>query len=724
MKKILPTPRKLEYSAQETEFDGFSEIVINIDADETILVGLDLLKERFTVPKAETEILVFERSADAFFEEKNATEQGYILTRDKNATRISAKSSIGFFYGCMTLLQLFGKAPTDISIYDRPDVRYRGNMNTLWAETGVWSYDFGDGIEAAEKRLKAAIDDMVRAKLNLLYADGFGFANDRFPGYNELMTRISAYARVRGMKISSGGYGMGYGASANFPFSGEVFKNRHPYPNGEIYDCIGTCLRDRPDMSPEDLMGRSYGTCLTNDALTDAKIEEIRNYVKNTGVRSVFLHNMDSDEIHEPLWLARCECCRKRFPNDDLYAADGAAGAFAYFYDRILDALLPEFPDLEVCGCSPGYAYHTLTNDQNFEKCRRFWSAVVGNMRNKRGYVTMFRELFVQKTEDRYRYDMLDEVLPAYGSAYFSGGDGFYSDKCYTPSAAYIAFMKNSEVIICANGSALQKPTQYANAEYMWNATNSAFYNVERIYGYEEFTKRYDELREGMYRPDGIYGKDGLLDRSCEILFGDSYGARIADAFRLRGRNNEVPIFTACNVEIWTNHNNYNLPFNWDIEIPRERQELSLERFTESAIVTYSAVDILEEVLRSDTGGLRGREHIEFLLRSAKACAKLCKLLSGYMALYIEADKHFDGEVPAREDIKERALSIAREARLALASFQEENIRPFDIYGGIFTRRDEIFEFVSYSLGQIVQSVETSKRIPDKKRPIKSRKWW
>ena len=178
MKKILPTPRKLEYSAQETEFDGFSEIVINIDADETILVGLDLLKERFTVPKAETEILVFERSADAFFEEKNATEQGYILTRDKNATRISAKSSIGFFYGCMTLLQLFGKAPTDISIYDRPDVRYRGNMNTLWAETGVWSYDFGDGIEAAEKRLKAAIDDMVRAKLNLLYADGFGFDAD------------------------------------------------------------------------------------------------------------------------------------------------------------------------------------------------------------------------------------------------------------------------------------------------------------------------------------------------------------------------------------------------------------------------------------------------------------------------------------------------------------------------------------------------------------------
>jgi hypothetical protein len=58
---------------------------------------------------------------------------------------------VGFFYGAMTLLQLYGNAPFEFEIKDRPNIKFRGNMNTLWAESGVWSYDFGDGLDNALK---------------------------------------------------------------------------------------------------------------------------------------------------------------------------------------------------------------------------------------------------------------------------------------------------------------------------------------------------------------------------------------------------------------------------------------------------------------------------------------------------------------------------------------------------------------------------------------------
>ena len=707
MIKILPTPKRFIQS-ENTASLSISEIITKIERDETVECGINAVLAKSIEGAENKPSLILEYSKDEFFKEKNAEEQGYILVGNRELIRLCAKSSIGFLYGLMTLSQLMEKAPSEFEIYDAPAIRFRGNMNTLWAESSVWSYDFGDGLEGAERRLYMAIDDMMRAKLNLMYADAFGFASGRFDGYDEFMMRISKYAKVRGVRLMVGGYGMGYGMSACYPFMGKVFRNRYPYPDGELYDCIGTCERDNPDMPISRVQGRSYGTCLSNDGLTDDKIAEIKDYLLKTGVSVIYLHNMDADEIHEPLWLARCERCRAKYPSDDLYAKDGLAGAFADFYDRMLDSLLVDVPDLIICAISPGYAYHTSTKDKNFEKCRKFWSCVMKYMRNKKGLLPSFRELFVQKTEERYRFDMLDEVLDSYGCAFFSGGDGFYSDKCYTPSAAYVSAMKNSELIICANGSALQKPTQYANAEYLWNPTNSAFYNVELCYGYDKFTKQYDDLREGIIRPTGIYGTDGLLEASCNLLFGKSCGKRVADVFRLRGRNNEAPIFTVCNVEIFTNHNKYNLPFNWDTQISKDEQIKYRERFSESALVTESARDILFEIISSNEIDEPAREHLSFLAYSAKICANLTRLLTRYMDLYIEADKYFSENIAYNGDICERATAISDEADLLLAEFEREGLKPFDIYGGIFTRREEVFEFVSYSAKQIVKSIKTN----------------
>ena len=721
--KIIPTPEKCVFSKETAPLLGFSEIEIKVAIDDTVSFAISEIHKAYAVPSG-NERLVLSYSDDEFFLSKNANEQGYILTRRDGEITILAKSSVGFMYGAMTLLQLAGDAPRDIEIHDRPTIRFRGNMNTLWAESGVWSYDFGDGKDAAMQRLFEAVDCMARAKLNLIYADAFGFGCDRFPGYNDMMTSLSEYAGVRGIKIMAGGYGMGYGQSGSYHFSGKVFRNRYPYPDGELYECIGTCLRDEENTPIEKLQGRTFGTCLTNTALTDDKIAEIREYLKNTGVRALYMHNVDADEIHEPLWLARCERCRALYPDDSLYGKEGAAGAFASFYDYILDALLPEFPDLIVCPISPGYAYHTMTSDYSFDKCIKFWSSVMRFMRHKEGVLPMFRELFIQKHDKRLRFDMINEAIPKYSCAFFSGGDGFYTDKIYTPSAPYIKAMKGCELIVCANGGALQKTTQYANAEYLWNPSSSSFYDLRLFDNYEEMTRHYDALRRGEIRPDGIFGAGGLLDTSCRLIYGDKHGVRIADVFRLHGDKGECPVFTPCSVEIYTHMNTYNLLISWDDELTAEKQKVMRERFAVCAELTKEANLIFSEVLSKDQGDLKNRKEIEFLYNSTKITMRLCEIYADYMNLYIELDEYFRGGGVIPHNAVKRCESIIEKSNEMLRLFKNDSYKPFDIFGGIFVRREEVFEFAAYSAGQMIKSITENQRHPSTRRPLKESNWW
>ena len=195
--KIIPTPQVYTCTENVKPITGFSEIVCKVTEDETVTWGLEKLQE---IAGNGAEKLTLQYGDDAFFEEKNAAEQGYILKRDASGVVITAKTSVGVLYGLMTLRQLCEQAPETFEIFDRPQIRFRGNMNTLWAESGVWSYDFGDGVENAKKRIKEAIDQHALTKMNLMYADAFGFNTERFPGYNALMTELTEYARVRGVR--------------------------------------------------------------------------------------------------------------------------------------------------------------------------------------------------------------------------------------------------------------------------------------------------------------------------------------------------------------------------------------------------------------------------------------------------------------------------------------------------------------------------------------------
>ena len=717
--KLLPTPQVYTRGAGSAPLTGFARIVCEVPADDTIRWGLDQLRARFAGEAGP--ILRLRRSGDAFFGEKNAAEQGYILRRDGDGVTLEARQSAGFLYGLMTLLQFFGDAPETFEIRDRPQIRFRGNMNTLWAESGVWSYDFGDGLAAAAVRLHRAIDEAARAKLNLMYADAFGFGLDRFPGYAAFMRELADYARVRCVRLMAGGYGMGYGQSAHgdHVFMGRVFRNRQPYPDGDLYDCIGTCGHDERQ-DPGTLQGRSYGTCLSNDALTDDKIGEIRAYLRATGVSVLYMHNMDSDEIHEPLWLARCPACRRRFPDDSLYSPRGAAGAFAAFYDRILAALGTEFPDLLLCPVSPGYAYAASTSDVAFEKCRRFWAAVMGCMKAPERLIPLFREQIRQHGDSRFRFDLLAESLPACGCVFFSGGDGFYSDKIFTPSAPYAAAMRQADLIVCANGGALQKPTQYANAEYLWNPDGSAFWNEDIPEEHTAAMAAYDDLREGKRRPAGIWGEGGLLETACALLFGENVAPEAAAVFRIREQNGECPIFTACNVELWTRRTTVNYPMLWDTPADAEKQRLFRTRFAESALATRTAEGMLERLAAREDLDPAVRAHFEDLREAAAFCGKLCGLLTRYMDLYIEADAALAGGPPVSGDFEAAARDLIRDAR----ALQPGEGEPFDPLGGVRLRRAELTDFVAYCTGQILQSLRTGQRIPPVRREPEKRAWW
>ncbi len=727
--KLLPTPQSYIQSDNIAPLQGFSCVKCEVAQDKTISWGISQLEGKLTIPFANGGTLTLAEKEDAFFAEKNATEQGYILIRNNADVTIYAKSSVGFLYGLMTLRQLAGDAPATIEIKDRPSIRFRGCKNTFWAESGVWSYDFGDGLVAACERLRKAIDQAARAKLNMMYVDGFGFrcGDRRFPGYNETMQTLSEYALVRGIRFMTGGYAMGYGQSAfsDKAFQGRVFRNRYSYPDGELYDCTGTFSPFVLKMKGvEDVTGRSYGTCLSNQQLTDDKISEIYEYIKNTGCRMIYFHSMDAEEIYPPLWLARCKHCREKYPSDDLFAKDGMAGAFADFYDRILTALKPEFPDVILCAVSPGYGDRKSADDDNIFVCRKFWAAVLRYMEHADGLIPTFRELLLQHNNSALRFDLLDEVLPSYGCIFFASGDGFYTDQIYTPISAYTKALHHSDVMIYANGSALQKPTQYTNAEYGWNPDGSAYWLPEFPDTYEKMAVQFDDLRLGTLRPAEIYGEEGLLETACAHLFGEKHAKEIADVFRIRGKNGECPIFTACNAELWTNYNRKDFPMLWDTPVEKEKQMQFYERFSESAQATDRANEMLIRLLLQPELGADTRAYLEDLQEGSSVCLQLCSLLTRYMDLYIQADAILTSGVQVDDDLFARCDALIRDADQTLAHIQKASGQPFDPLGGIRVRRDEIADMVSYSTGQIIKSLHTGQRVPEDRRPLQVKNWW
>lgn len=729
--------------------------------EEADLILTDRADEMFT--GSEAELL-------SFFREKYAMEQGYFLQKKENGpVVIAAQSELGCVYGIMTLLQILGQGISEITIKDWPDFNRRGNKWTIWAESGIWSYDFGDGAEAIKERMLRKLDMNMRYKINVIYADSFGLDTDRFREYTDIMRFANDRARERGISLYTGCYGMSYGQQGyGGTYQGKAYLNRKSYPDGEVYECIGsydaydvdfdTGEADRTKKKTE-VFAREHGTCLSNEALFELKAAEMEEYLKKTHCGGFYLHNMDAHEMHPELWMARCEECRKRWPNDDLFAEDGAAGAFAYYFGKLAERLAcvkdgdyNAARDFHLMVISPGYLYPVVTDDRDFDMGMKFWAAVSRYI--KSSHVTIgFREEFfyhekeVQGKAVRRAVSLQENTFACDTEVInFSGADGFYDDKIFTITSVLNYMMKGYDGILCANGNAFQEPLQIFNAEYLWNCENSGFYNLkERPQDQTAFMKLYKEMISSGFRPEEIYGDGGFLDVICGKLYGREIGGLISAVYKLAGDHGEPPVACASSVDIYTNYSKIIFPMRWDNEdITMERIVQMQERFRQCAAVSGKAADLVKEAVKvlSDSGfeGAVWRD-ITWLCDCFVMGSRLCGLLYEYMGIYAGLERNFEKAEGTGWSNIESDLQGAATSRTAwdyiddIEKLREKNqefcdyvassgAKPLDKLGGSMVRRKEMGEFLEYNTSIMLSSIRTGKRIPDDRKPLPTKRWW
>ena len=709
---IIPTPQSCRF----TQGGGIQITKVFTDFPVTghLEAGLSLLKEQtacvFSAREEADLVLTQEVPADDrdVFQQKNAPEQGYVLKRQANGpVTVAAMTGLGAAYGLMTLLQILDQPVGDITVADWPDFRYRGNKWLIFTETELWSYDYGEGVEVYYQRILRKLDMCLRFKINMVYFDGFGPDYNRTPHYKDLMQKLNAEARKRGIHLIYGAYTMGYGLSGHAfgKLYGKVYRNTR---NGQLYDCMGTYIKD-PDRNGgvPYIISRSYGTCISNEELMDAKLEELCAFIRQVQPGGLYLHNMDSHLIHPVLWNARCDECRRRWPNDDLFAADGMAGAFAEFFDRL------------IFNVSPGYMWYIM-DDAELETTRQFWYAVQKYSKVKKNVIPLFRELFFNHDDDRMRLqDVVAEkwdFTQDFGIVNFCGGDGFYSDKLFFPSAVFNYMFRGANALISCCGNAFQEPMQIFNAEYMWNSENSGFYNLSpRPENDESFMKLFFESQKTQFRPEAIYGEGGMLDIICEKLYG-SHGGAMAKIFKLTGKHNECVVPYACSKETLTGGLDVLIRYRWDNPLPEEEIAALTESFWEMVRLNRQAIAILQA--EADL-----KEDLVKFGQMVELNTPLVSVWHRYLQLYSAIEAHLqqggDGGI-----LCQQIDTLLEEVAALLRDHHSRNFRFADDMQGALARREEILTVQQYNLGLMKKSLLTGQRIPEDRQIQQKGEWW
>lgn len=740
---VIPTPYK--YSFTEGASLEIKELVLPIYKSLIIEKALGLFSSRVKLNENGRKVYfryIEDGDCEAdkeFFSDKNAEAEGYIIRTENNSLSVIAKSERGLAYGIVTLIQIAGRNIKTLEIFDKPDFKRRANKWTIWAESGIWSYDFGDGAEAFKKRVVRKLDNCLMYKINTVYFDAFGLSLDRFPGYEEIMKYANDEARARGINLVTGCYGMSYGQQGHLnSYQGKAYLNRTSYPDGEIYECIGTYdpPKGTKQLSLEEkiktIKGRIHGTCLSNPTLNKMKREEYTEYIKRTHSGGLYMHNMDADEMHPELWLARCDACKRKWPNDDIYATDGAAGAFAEYFNSIMDSInsiKDEGYDAErdffLTVVSPGYLYAVNSDDKTFRVGMKFWSSVSKLLKHDNISIC-FREQFFYHDKNERREQILDrlDIKSETLVINFSGSDGFYDDKLFTPTAFFNFMMKKYSSMMLACGNAFQEPLQVYNAEYLWRCENSDFYNLApKPDNQKDFMQLYMDTIHGKVRPEQIYGDGGFIDIICDKLYGGEVGKIMASITKLTGKNGEPPIPCACSVDIYTNYTKVIYPMRWDNEdINLSDISRMKERFEECAKVTASARDLSSKAIDLATDKDM-KDDLIWLNDCFEVGADLCLLLSEYMNIYEPLHMSFINGTPDNSLIDQ-----VKELKVRIKAFREKiassKRNPIDKLGGSLVRRNEMGEFLDYSTDLMIYSINGGKRIPDERRPLATRNWW
>jgi len=667
------------------------------------------------------------------FEEKFAKGQGYILkTAPNGQIVILGHEQVGCAYGVLTLRQMIGLPVGAFTIRDNPDFYFRGIKWLIWAETGAWSHDFGDGVENIIRRMKRNLDQLFLYKINYVYMDGFGFSTDRFEGYTKVMQTVTDYARKRGIRVAAGGYAMSYGMTGHLnSYQGKDFYNRKSYPDGEIYECLGTYV---PGKFPYEWRTLTRGTCLSNDELFELKMQEIEEFVRKTHITALLLHNMDAYDLNEGLWATRCDACKKRWPNPSLFARDGMAGAFAEFIDKIIrrlktvkDGDYDASRDLLVRMAAPGYMYYNSTNDEDFDVGVKFWATVTQYLEEKDRFIVGFREQFyywdkpVNRTETVKNADF--RSLTGVGN--FNGCDGFYDDKLFTTTAAFVYSMKGYDGMALFNGNAFQEPLQVYNAEYLWNSESDGFYKISpKPTNYQDYTDMFLKMVRSQIRPDEVYQDGGFLDIICQKLYGDELGLAVAKLYKIAGKNGEPPIPYASNVDIFTNYSKAVYPMRWEEEMKEADIPAKKERFYECCLSSRKAYELLDGILCKFHLTEEQREKFTVFRECFYMGSQLCDLLHKYMVIYEGLHKSFANNMEGLDAFVPMLMDLKPQIDAFTAYVNETYKAPVDKFEGIFIRRKEMADFLDYNAGLMMASIQQKKRIPDGLRDEIAHAWW
>ncbi len=462
--------------------------------------------------------------------------QAYLIDVAEDSVNLRGADEAGARWGVESLRQMTCQSNGQLTvgrIEDRPQFAERAAGWLINCEVNRWAYDYGDGKDAYIARVHRKLEFAAEQKLNMVYFDGFGWDANRFDGYAEMMREFNQYARNLGISLVFGGYGCGYGFAYqlsimySYPYYGQVFENRHPYPDGGIYTCRGL---------PNHPTSRILGSCLANEEMARDKLRELTEFVRAVEPGGLYIHDIDTGDLasNAESWLNRCARCREIWPDDHVESPLGLAGAVVNWYEKLVENIngvvndesgYAAAHDCQLLLTGPMYTHHTEDDDA--------WAAEVQYFVNVSQMLVpaenvqfTIREQFAN-SDGSPRVQQLAYALERVGRGHgvhvaaFGGGDRYQSDDPVNLCAGFADHWKGARSVYVSGPGLHSEHVQAMIGAFLWNGELNDWRGGDR----EEFLHG---ASNGL-RPAEICGKDGALHMICERLY-PGYGTTLAEA--------------------------------------------------------------------------------------------------------------------------------------------------------------------------------------------------
>ncbi|MFH1741437.1 MAG: glycoside hydrolase family 20 zincin-like fold domain-containing protein, partial [bacterium] len=316
-------------------------------------------------------------------------------------------------------------------------------------------------------------------------------------------------------------------------------QNRRTYPNGEIYECIGT-LGDAD---------KTRGFCPSNRELRRLKADLLRDFVTRTEPNALYLHAEDYDTYTTALaaWKNRCAACRSRWPSDDLESAQGQAGAFAEDINALLEAIFSVKNDSGYVAskdCLVGLVVPPYTRwsepDAMWDKELAFYISLSQRLKYVKNVQFILREQGPRRDGTMGRFQELSRRLREDGKghqiwAYVHGGDRRTTWRNW-PVRHRIPFPWISSPVFSSSSRGASTLMLWGHAhplvraEYAWNTQPSGGFWVEPR-TFDKYAETLVRLYGAVYVPD-IFDRGKLFDRIYLNLYGMQAGQLVADGLR------------------------------------------------------------------------------------------------------------------------------------------------------------------------------------------------